>query len=161
MANIAGLSSLGVRLGYAVETVAGEMPTVYKMLERCNSIGGIDLETETIDASALEDFVERSVAGRQGTGGTWAITFNLTDEVIDQLETMISEYNALTDGKKMWLEVWAPGLTRGFFVSAQPPQYIPMPEMGQNELMTIEIVFAIEEYAGMKDAIKPLASDEQ
>ena len=50
-----GLSTLGIKFGYGVETVASEKPAEFKWLERCNSIGGIDLSTEVIDASALED----------------------------------------------------------------------------------------------------------
>lgn len=154
--NIAGVSSLGIKLGYAAETTAGAKPTTFKWLERANSIGGIALETEQIDASALEDEISRYISGRQDTGGTWSVTFNLSDEVIDQLETMIEEYKDLTDGKKMWFEVWSPYLTRAFFVIAQPPIHIPMPEETQNELQTVEMTFTIEEYKGMDEAIEPV-----
>ena len=66
---ISGISTLGVSLSYGVETVAGTKPSLFKTLPRCNSISGIELETETIDASALEDYQERTIAGRQSTGG--------------------------------------------------------------------------------------------
>lgn len=154
--NTAGVSTLGIKLGYAAETTAGTKPTAYKWLERCNSIGGISLETEQIDASALEDEISRYVSGRQDTGGTWTVTFNLSDEVIEQLETMIGEYNALTGGLRMWFEVWSPYLSKAFFVVAQPPKYIPMPEEAQNELQTAELTFTIEEYKGMDTAIEPV-----
>lgn len=154
--NEAGVSSLGARLGYAVETTAGTKPTSFIWLERCNSIGGISLETEQIDASALEDEISRYISGRQDTGGTWSVTFNLTDEVIEQLETMISAYNALTGGAKMWFEVWSKYFEKAFYVVAQPPKHIPMPEVNQNELMTVEMTFTIEEYKGMDTAIKPV-----
>ena len=68
----AGLSTLGVKFGYAVETTAGEKPAAFSWLERCNSIGGIELPTENIDASALEDFVTRYIAGRQDSGKSLA-----------------------------------------------------------------------------------------
>lgn len=156
--NEAGVSSLGIRLGYAAETTAGTKPTSYTWLERANSIGGISLETEQIDASALEDEINRYISGRQDTGGTWTVTFNLSNEVIDQLETMIDAYKSLTDGKRMWFEVWSPYLTRAFFVIAQPPKHIPMPEESQNELQTVELTFTIEEYKGMSEGIKPVES---
>lgn len=154
--NEAGISSLGVRLGYATETTAGAKPQSFIWLERANSIGGISLETEQIDASALEDEISRYISGRQDTGGTWSVTFNLSDEVVGQLETMISSYQALTGGKRMWFEVWSPYLTRAFFVVAQPPKHIPMPEESQNELQTVEMTFTIEEYKGMDEGIKPV-----
>lgn len=63
---IPGLSSLGVKFAYAVETTANTKPTTgYVQLERCNQIGGIELPTETIDASALEDYFTRYVAGKE------------------------------------------------------------------------------------------------
>lgn len=158
--NEAGVSSLGIRLGYAAETAAGTKPTAFTWLERCNSIGGISLETEQIDASALEDEISRYVSGRQDTGGTWSVTFNISDEVIEQLETMIAAYTALTGGKRMWFEVWSPYLAKAFFVVAQPPKHIPMPEESQNELQTVEMTFTIEEYKGMDTAIKPVAAGE-
>ena len=154
--NEAGVSSLGIRLGYAAESTSGTKPMSYTWLERCNSIGGITLETEQIDASALEDEISRYISGRQDTGGTWTVTFNLSDEVIDQLETMIDAYRALTGGRRMWFEVWSPYLTRAFFVIAQPPKHIPMPEESQNELQTVEMTFTIEEYKGMDEGIKPV-----
>lgn len=156
--NEAGISSLGVRLGYAAEMTAGTKPTSFIWLERANSIGGIALSTEQIDASSLEDEISRYISGRQDTGGTWSITFNLSDEVIDQLETMIDTYKSLTGGKRMWYEVWSPYLTKAFFVVAQPPKYIPMPEESQNALQTVELTFTIEEYKGMDEGIKPVES---
>ena len=58
-ATIAGLSTLGVKFGYAVESVAGQKPSAFTQLERCNSIAGISLSVEQIVASALEDYVSR------------------------------------------------------------------------------------------------------
>lgn len=158
--NTAGVSTLGIKLGYAAETTAGTKPTAFTWLERCNSIGGISLETEQIDASALEDEISRYISGRQDTGGTWSVTFNISDEVIEQLETMIGAYTALTGGLKMWFEVWSPYLTKAFYVVAQPPKHIPMPEEAQNELQTVEMTFTIEEYKGMDTAIEPVAAGE-
>ena len=159
-ATIAGLSTLGVKFGYAVETTAGTKPAAFTQLERCNSISGISLSTEQIDASALEDYVSKYVAGRQDTGGTWSVTFNNTPEVVTQLETMISAYNtgkSSNPAKNTWFEVWAPGQSKAFFVVAQPPQKLPMPEFGQNALQTIEITFTIEDYKGADTAIEPTA----
>lgn len=156
---IPGLSTLGVKLGYAVETTAGTKPAAFTWLERANSISGIELPSEQIDASALEDLVTKYVAGRQDSGGEWTVTFNLTAEVVTQLETMISAYNtgaADTPAKNTWFEVWSPNQTKAFFVVAQPPQILPMPEFAQNELQTIDVVFTIVEYKGQDTAIEPV-----
>lgn len=154
--SIPGLSTLGVKFSYGCETVAGTKPETFKWLERCNTISGIALDTETIDASALEDFTTRSVAGRQDNGGTWSVTFNLTEEVRTQLEGMITEYLAAKeDGLSTWFQVTHPDMEDGFFVVAEPPRVLPMPEFGQNELQTIELTFTINEYKGQSAAVEP------
>lgn len=56
---LAGISTLGITFGYAMETSVGTKPTSFKQLHRINSIGGISVENEKIDASAMEDMVSR------------------------------------------------------------------------------------------------------
>ena len=73
----AGISTLGITFGYGKETTAGTKPTSFKQLTRINAIGGINIEPEQIDASALEDAITRYVKGRADTGGSFAVTVNL------------------------------------------------------------------------------------
>ena len=158
----AGLSTLGIRFGFGVESTPGVKPARFTWLERANNISGIDLSTEQIDASALEDYVTRYVPGRQDTGGEWTVTFNLTAEVVAQLEAMIAAYNVGQQNAtplNTWFEVWSPNQDKAFYVIAQPPQKLPMPEFGQNELQTIDVVFTISEYKGQDTAIKPVEGD--
>lgn len=154
---VAGLSSLGITFGYGTETTAGTKPTTFNTLTRINQIGGITIEPEVIDASALEDAVTRNIKGRADTGGTWAVTVNFTADTKKEWTDLIAAYKALTGGKRMWFEVLHPQLEDAFFAVAQPPEQIPMPETGQNELWTIEMNLTIEEYKGMdtKVALTP------
>ena len=145
----AGVSTLGITLGYGLETTAGTKPSTFTQLNRINNIASITLETEQIDASALEDLATRYIAGRQDSGGSWAISVNLTDETQTEWTDLIAAYNALGTGLHVWFEVIVPGMTEGFFVVAQPPQVIPFPEMAQNGLLTVDITLSIEEYKGM------------
>ncbi len=160
-----GLSTLGVKFGYAVETVKNTKPSSFTWLERCNAIDGITLETAQIDASALEDYISRYVAGRQDSGGTWNVTFNTTQEVVGQLEAMIAAYNAgqstsveMGGPLNTWFEVWSPNNDKAFYVVAQPPQKLPMPSFEQNALQTIQLGFSITEYKGQDTAIEPTES---
>ena len=149
-ATIMGLSTLGVTFGYGVETTAGQKPSAFTQLHRINNIGGITVNPATIDASALEDYVTKTVAGRGETGGTWTITVNFTDETEDEWSDLIAAYQtAKAAGKNMWFETIAPNLTKAFFVVAQPPEAIPMPEMAQNGLMTVEFPLVIVDPKGM------------
>lgn len=151
---VAGLSSLEITFGYGIETTAGTKPTTFNKLTRINQIGGITIEPEVIDASALEDAVTRNIKGRADTGGTWAVTVNFTADTKKEWTDLIAAYKALTGGKRMWFEVLHPQLEDAFFVVAQPPEQIPMPETGQNELWTIEMNLTIEEYKGMDTKVE-------
>lgn len=147
---LAGISTLGITFGYGAETTAGEKPSVFTQLTRINAIGGITIENEQIDASALEDAVSRYVQGRADTGGSFPVTINATPETITEWEAVIGAYKtASAAGKRMWFETIIPGFDEAFFAVAQPPTAIPQPEIGQNELLTIEMGLTIEEYLGM------------
>lgn len=155
----AGISSLGLLLGYASGTYDTK-PSKFTLLDRINAIGGIALETEQIDASALEDLVTRYVAGRADSGGTFPVTVNLTTETITQWKTVIELSKAqVAAGNTVWFEVYSPNLTDAFYICAETPQEIPMPDFEQNSLMTVEIALVINEYKGLDTAVKPTAGE--
>ena len=150
----AGISTLGITFGYGTETTAGTKPTSFKQLTRINALGGINIEPEQIDASALEDFITRYVKGRADTGGSFPVTVNFTSDTVKEWQDLITAYKALSDGKRMWFETIIPGITNSFFVIAQPPEEIPQPEIGQNELLTVEMNLTIEEYKGLDASVE-------
>lgn len=82
------LSTLGVTIHYGVETKAGSKPTSFIWLKRCNAIDGISLDTDQIDVSALEDYIAQYTAGRQDTGGSWTVTFNMNPDVITAIKKL-------------------------------------------------------------------------
>ena len=149
----AGISTLGITFGYGTETTAGTKPTSFKQLTRINALGGINIEPEQIDASALEDFITRYVKGRADTGGSFPVTVNFTSDTVTEWKELITAYKALSGGKRMWFETIIPGITNSFFVVAQPPEEIPQPEIGQNELLTVEMNLTIEEYKGLDTSV--------
>lgn len=134
---ISGVSTLGVTFAYNGTTVP-----------RCNSISGIELTNETIDASALEDAVQRSIPGRQSTGGQWSVTFNATPESLSAINDMISASNtARLGGTTLTFTVLIPTLGT-FTVKGLTGQNIPMPDISQNELLTVAVSITIDEYVG-------------
>ena len=150
----AGISTLGITFGYGVETTAGTKPSTFSQLHRINNIGGINIENEQIDASAIEDFISRYVQGRGDTGGSFPVSINVTDETMTEWAGVLSDYEtAKAAGKRMWFETIIPGFDDAFFVVAQPPTAIPQPEIGQNELLVDEMNLTIEEYKGMDDKV--------
>lgn len=139
-----------------VEETAGTKPATFTLLPRVNAISGIELDVETIDASALEDYQERSISGRQSTGGDWSVTFNLTTETEAIIETMLeAAATATAANKRTWFQVISPNLTKSFFVVAQPGTKIPMPDFSQNELLTVDVTLTIDEYIGMDTKVTP------
>ena len=147
---MADLTTLGVTFHYGVETAKGTKPTAFTWLKRCNSIGGISLDTEQIDVSALEDFITQYASGRQDTGGTWDVTFNLSADVIAALKKLMSDAaTGKTKGLRVWFEVVFPDLADAFFVVADPGKNIPLSDIGQNEAATIPLSLIIQEYKGL------------
>ena len=151
-ATIAGLTTLGITFGYGVESAgyAGEKPTSFTQLDRINSIDPITVTPATIDVSALEDYVTKYAAGRGETPGTWTIGVNATDETLTQWQNLIDAYKTAKESNlQMWFETIVPGITKGFFVIAQPPEVLPQPGAGQNEAFTMEIPLTIVDLKGM------------
>jgi hypothetical protein len=147
-ASIAGQSSLGVTFSYGTESTAGTKPASFTLLDRINSIGGITITPQNIDASALEDYVTRNVAGRADSGEQVEVVVNFTDETATEWGNLITAYKALTGGKQMWFQTVHPKLDKAFFFIGQPPEQIPQPEVGQNELLTVSFPLTIVEYKG-------------
>lgn len=144
------LTTLGVTIHYGVETKAGSKPTTFTWLKRCNAIGGISLDTEQIDVSALEDYITQYASGRQDTGGTWELTFNLSADVITAIKKLFSDAKTgKATGLRTWFEVVFPDLSDAFFIVAEPGREIPLPEIGQNEAATIPLTLIINEYKGL------------
>lgn len=151
---LAGISTLGITFGYGVESTAGTKPATFKKLNRINNIGAIAISNEQIDASAVEDEVKRYVQGQGDTGGSFPVTINFTPETAEEWQTLITEYKALSGGKRMWFETIIPGFDDAFFAVAQPPTEIPQPEIGINGLLTAEMGLTVEEYKGMDTKVE-------
>lgn len=151
-----GISTLGIKVGWAAGTAAA-IPTNVTQLTRINEVGGISLDVEQIDASALEDFVSKYVAGRADTGGTFPFTVNLTDDTIAEWEAVFEASNA-SGASGVWFEIWSPYLTKAFWVFGQTPRSFPMPDMAQNSLETVEINITIADYHGLDTAKEPGAT---
>ena len=149
------LTTLGVQFGYGIETTKGQKPATFTQLKRCSSIGGISLETAQIDVSALEDFVTQYAAGRQDTGGTWEVVFNMNQDVITAIRKLYSDsVTARTNGLATWFEIVFPDLQEAFFVVAETGREIPLPEIAQNEAATLPITLIISQYKGLEEKVE-------
>ena len=152
------LTTIGVKVGYGVETIKGTKPTTFTWLQRCKAIGGIDLSQDKIDVTALEDTIKQYAAGVADTGGDWPLTFGLNNDVVDTITAMrTASLASKKDGKATWFVVWFPDLEKSFFVIAEPGM-IPMPDVSQGSAAEIQINCTINEYKGLDTAIEPIAA---
>ena len=145
------LSTLGIRLGYAVETTIGNKPAAFTELGLVSQIGGINLDQEQIDVTVIADTIKHYVKGQQDTGGTWDISFVADPDVsITQIKTMFTTAaTGAATGKRTWFEVLIPNMSDAFFVVADVGDNIPLPEIGQNEALIIPLSLIIQEYKGL------------
>lgn len=152
---VPGISTIGVKLGWA-RGAFGTRPLAFTELTRINQIGGISLDVNTIDASSLIDTVDKMIAGRASTGGTVAVTVNMTDDTLAEWEEVfLASAAAQAAGETIWFENWSPQRQKAFYWCAQTPTTFPMPEEGQNSLETVEINLTINEYVGPGTAVEP------
>ena len=148
MADIAGLSTLGVKV-YQAESTDGAKVTEassYSQLTRINSIGEVTITPENIDASALEDLNSRYVAGRSTVTDALTITINATDDTI-------AEWQAIA-GKTICVMIDIPNMTDAFFVIVQVPATLPLPALDQNALLTMAINCTVNNFIGLDDKVE-------
>ena len=145
---VSGVSTLGMELGMGAWSASDTGPAnAFTKMGRINAIGGIELSQESIDSSAIVDKVSQYVEGRSDTGGDWSITVNATDATITEWEAI--------KGTTKWFEVYHPDLAKAWFVAANVPASLPLPEVGQNELLTMEISLVVKEYHGLDTKVVP------
>lgn len=145
------MTTLGVTFGYGIETANDTKPDTFTQLELASSIGGIQLSTEQIDVSALEDYITQYAAGRQDTGGTWDVGFIMDpDKSIKELKELFQKSKqARTEGHATWFEVIFPDMDDAFYVVAECGQEIPLPDIEQNGAAELTISLVIAQYKGL------------
>ena len=156
---IPGLSTLGIEVGYAVVTSTASLPAQFTVLPRCNSADGIDMSTNSIDASALEDYVSQHVAGRSDIPETWGLVFNNTLDSRTAVSAMISAYQTSLSSDSntlVCIEIYDPKDTSGaYFVFVQPPAALGMSELSQNALKTFNVSNALVKVWGYDTGVAP------
>ena len=148
MADIAGLSTLGIKVYQALAEDGAKVTTAesYSQLTRINGIGEISVTQENIDASALEDYLSRFVAGRSTVTDSLEITINATNDTI-------AEWKAIL-GKRVCIMIDIPEMTDAFFIIVQVPTQLPMPSLDQNSLLTMAIGCTVNDFIGLDTKIE-------
>lgn len=133
------LSTLGVQLHYAVETSAGTRPTSgYTRIYGIKSTPSLNPAPESIETTTLDELEYKTyVDGLKDLGGALEFTFNLTEELIEKWDALMTAYET---GKAQNLNTWfvivIPGLTDAFYFPGNPSA-MGLPETSVNTVLEI------------------------
>lgn len=118
---MAELSTIGMLLGYGVETVAGTKPTSFTKFEHGNNLPERNLEPQSIDVTPLSELkAHRFVPGLANDSTPIGIQFNMNDTSKTAWDAMVTAFQNRGSGLSMWFEFYHPDLTDGFFFTGEP-----------------------------------------
>ena len=153
-----GLTSVGAKFGYAIESTAGTMPASFTLLENCYSVGGSTNEADQIDVTPLEENKARRYAkGLGDSGGTKTIGFFLDGAggIIDDWKALKTASEAArADGKATWGTVWFPASKYAYFFTFEPGE-LPLSDVEVAAAAQLEISNTVNEEKGWLTAIEP------
>lgn len=133
------LSTIGVRLYYGVESTAGTRPTSgYTRIYGIKSTPSMNPAPDTIETTTLDELEYKTyVDGLKDLGGALEFTFNLTQELIERWDTLMTAYEtAKAANKSMWFAIVVPGLTKAFYFAGNPSA-MGLPETSVNTVLEI------------------------
>lgn len=122
-------NTIGVKLGYAVESTAGSRPTTsYVNIPDIKGIPSIDLTPSKLEVTNLVDKYRRYITGVLDAGDDINVTANLTASLKTAWAALVTAAgSAWTSGKSTWFEISIPNFDSFYFAG------IPT-DMGVNEL---------------------------
>jgi hypothetical protein len=131
------LSTIGIKVSYAVETEIGTRPTSgYKHIPDLKSMPSTNPSPNTSDASTFDNIQYTSyVRLLKDLGGALEISANLTQELFDTWDEMCDQYDAsIKEGKRMWFCFDIPGFNKSAFLTVEPSR-MGIPEASANSLL--------------------------
>lgn len=134
------LSTAGIKVGWALETITGAKPTTgYTRVRGVKNIPSFNQEPETLEVTDLNDLVwRRYIDGLKDVGGALAFTCNHTEEFMTDWDDIMDAYEtgAATE-LQIWWHINIPGLTKGFFFRGNPSE-LGLGEAGVSAVLEID-----------------------
>lgn len=121
--NVINLSTAGVSVQYAVETVAGTRPTSgYTKIIGVKSTPSLNPSPETLESTTLDETEYKTyVEGLKDLGGALEFTANLTQALVDQWDEVVTAYEtAVAGNKSMWFTIVIPGIKESVYFTGKP-----------------------------------------
>ena len=146
------ISTAGINIKYAVETTAGTRPTTgykekaasgtMKIADFVTGISGLTAEFEQYEVTPLsEKRRHRFIPGLQGNDGNISLNANINPTSRADWGLIVSEYEALTDGKGMWFEFNLPDDPQSMYFRVRPcPMGFPDVEVAQAVQGAIQLI---------------------
>lgn len=131
------LSTIGIKVSYAVEATAGTRPTTgYKHIPDLKSIPSINPAPNTADATTFDNLEYTSyVQLLKDIGGALEISANFTQKLFEVWDGMVDEYEtAIGSGKQTWMCFDIPSFEKSAFITVQPAR-MGIPEASANSLL--------------------------
>ena len=131
------LSTAGVTVGYAVETVKGTRPTSgYTLIPDIKEVPEMNPEPETLETTTLaETEFKTYIEGLKDLGGALAFNANYTTEVETKWGELVEAYKtAIDSGLATWFEIKHPKLDKSVFFTGQPSA-MGLPAMSVNSVL--------------------------
>ncbi len=133
------LSTAGIHLKYAVEQTEGTRPTAnYIDLKGVKSTPNLNPSPDTLETTDLNETEYKTyIDGLKDLGGALEFTFNLTQELVEKWEELMTAYEAAkATGKAVWFLIDIPGLTQGLYFPGNPSD-MGIPETEVNSVLEI------------------------
>lgn len=133
------LSTAGVQLLYAVEETANTRPiSGYTRIKGIKSTPSLNPSPETLETTTLDELEYKTyIDGLKDLGGALEFTFNLTEELIEKWDELMSAYEtAKASGKATWFTIVIPGLTESFYFTGNPSA-MGLPETSVSAVLEI------------------------
>ena len=134
------LSTIGVHLKYAVETTGGTRPTTnYIDLVGVKSIPALTSAPDNLETTTLNETEYKTyIPGLKDLGGALSFTFNLSQELKDAWDALVTAYETgVASSKETWFEVVVPGLSESLYFKGVPSP-MGLPEMSVNSVAEVE-----------------------
>lgn len=153
------LSTAGIHLYYAVETVKGTRPTAktdYTDLTGVKTTPDLNPAPDTLETTTLNETEWKTyIDGLKDMGGALEFNFNLTQELVDLWDALMTAYETgKNQGMATWFLIDIPGLTEGFYFPGNPSSMgIPSAEVSS----VLEITNRITPTGAPVKAAKPTA----
>ncbi len=153
--NAINLSTAGIYVCYAAEATAGTMPTTgYIRLTGAKSTPSLNPSPDTLETTTLDELEYKTyIDGLKDLGGALEFTFNLTENLIDEWDALMTAYTtAKAANKNVWFAIVIPGLTKAYYFSGNPSE-MGLPETSVNSVL--EITNYITPTSAIKMDVKP------